>query len=40
MEEGSVNVLNMDRRLVGTILVLIVNMQKMNIFTVLLGQIL
>ncbi len=40
MEEGSVSVLNMDRRLVGTILVLTVNMQKMNIFMVLLGQIL
>lgn len=40
IEEVSVSVLNIDRRLVATILVLIVNMQKKNILMAILGQIL
>jgi len=38
MEEGNVKMLNLNRRLVNIILVLIVNMLKINVFMALLGQ--
>jgi len=39
MEEGNVNILNLNKKLVGIILVLIVSMLKMNVFMTLLGQL-
>lgn len=39
MEEVNVNMLNLNKRLVSIILVLIINMLKINIFMALLAQI-
>jgi len=39
MEEGNVNMLNLNRRLVSIILVLIVSMLKINVFMAVLSQI-
>jgi Sec-independent protein secretion pathway component TatC len=39
MEEGNVNMLNLNRRLVSIILVLMVSMLKINLFMAPLGQI-
>jgi hypothetical protein len=39
MEEGNVNMLNLNKRLMNITLVLIVSMLKINVFMALLGQI-